>query len=86
MSSSRLAPHTVHVFMTDCWSPSCLLRWHAWLGTIVDTRNLFSRFTCLSSIPHGGGGCRSSYCCLAQRPWIVLETDQWEQMTLHLVD
>lgn len=30
------------------------LRWHAWLGSIVGHRNLFSRFTCLRSIPHAG--------------------------------
>lgn len=35
----------------------------------------------------GEGGSRcSSYCCLAQQPWAVLGTDQWEQMTLLLVD
>lgn len=58
LSPLRLPPHGVHVFMKGCWSPSSSLRWHAWLGIIVDTRNLFSRFTCLRSIAHGdwGGG------------------------------
>lgn len=88
LSPLRLAPHGVHVFMKGCWSPSSSLRWHAWLGIIVDTRNLFSRFTCLRSIAHGDWGGGLLLPLLLPGPAAVsgVRTDQWEQMTLLLVD
>ena len=62
------------------------------MGTIVDTRNLFSRFTCLRSIPHEGeergaaGGLLLQLLLPGPAAMDSRGTDQWEQMTLLLVD